>query len=616
MKKQLFTLLIALASLPLCAQEAATVSGQDFDALGYHPYDTTQNMIVSKRYANWSIIPHIGFNVFDGDFNRERKHPISLPSAGLDIEYDFTPVFAVGVEYMYSRYGTRGVVDKGEADTLLLGHMHKPSLYLSADLIGLFYPHDKRKIFSINAILGGGYGFYKTLISYTDKETKSTVGRSPDAPMTKYEGAAFFRFGANFEFNLNRTIALGLRAEYDYFLDDKIDGRGYAGAGGQSSKNNDGIADITLNLRIKLTGQEHSHVRNIGGIEPNIDIAKRLSEIEEIANNAALAAEEAKVANKEAKKANDAIAAAPAGEFPGRGRDTVIIYRDTVIYRDTIIIREVAPATGYAAAPQGAPAAAPSSSGNQGASSFSTNYYIYFDPGKATLNNEGLATIQQVADIMESNPSLYAVVTAYCDNTGSDDYNYELGDKRAGNVLEELAEEYQIPSSRLYSTGVGKIVGKRSTAAYGPNRRAVIRLVDEQTYRRMTSEWNQRREERKAKKEQKEQKEQKAAHVQTTKPAEPVADYVGPVVEPAVVSTYALRPGTTVVVGPKASLGTIAREQYGNTNCWVYIYLANNKIINPNVLRSGKTVHVPELTDEEKAISVKESKKLYNENKR
>jgi nucleoid-associated protein YgaU len=63
-------------------------------------------------------------------------------------------------------------------------------------------------------------------------------------------------------------------------------------------------------------------------------------------------------------------------------------------------------------------------------------------------------------------------------------------------------------------------------------------------------------------------------------------------------------------------LVSIAREQYGNGNCWVYIYLANNKIVNPNVLRSGKTVHVPELTDEEKAISASDSKRLFNENKR
>jgi len=596
MKKLLCTLLIVIASLPLYAQETPVVPEQDLNAQGYHPYDTTQNVVVSKQYANWSIIPHFGFNIFDGDFNRERKHPVSFPSAGLDIEYAFTPVFALGVEYMYSHYGTRGV--EGEADTLLLGNVHRPSLYLSADLVGLFYPHDKRKIFSLNAIIGGGYGFYKTDIMYSDRESKSgTKERKPES-MSKYEGTAYFRFGANFEFNINRTLAIGLRAEYDYFMDDKIDGRGYAGNGGQSSKNNDGIADITLNLRIKLTGHENSHVRNMGGIEPNIDIAKRLSEIEQIANDAAQAAQEAKVANKEAKKANDAIAAAPAGEFPGRGRDTVIIYRDTVIIREVAAQPQDAVA---APAPTQAPAAAPGS----------TNYYIYFRPGKADLEEESLAAIQQIADRLEDDPSLYAVVTAYCDNTGSDEYNYALGDKRANAVLEELTEEHQIAAGRLYSTGVGKIVGKRSKAAYAPNRRAVIRLVDEQTFRRLTSDLDNRRAQRNAKKEVK----PAGASAQPAK-AEPVADYVGPVVEPAVVSPYALRPGKPVALEAKSTLATIAREEYGNPHCWVYIYLANNKIVNPNYLHVGKTVHVPELTDEEKAISADECKKLYNANKR
>jgi len=609
MKKLLFTLLVLIASLPLLAQEAAPVSAEELNAPGYHPYDTTQNVVVSKRYANWSLIPHFGFNIFDGDFNRERKHPVSFPSAGLDFEYAFTPVFALGVEYMYSHYGTRGV--EGEADTLLLGNMHRPSLYLSADLIGLFYPHDKRKIFSLNAILGGGYGFYKTDIMYSDKESKSgTKSRTPES-MKKYEGTAFFRFGANFEFNLNRTLALGLRAEYDYFMTDQIDGRGYAGAGGQTSKNNDGIVDVTLNLRIKLTAQEHSHVRNMGGSEPNIDIAKRLSEIEQIANDAAAAAEEAKVANKEAKKANDAIAAAPAGELIGRPRDTVIIYRDTVIIREVPVLPSDAAAAG--AAPAAAPAYRPADA--PAAAAYAQNYYIYFQPAKADIDNDGLATIQQVADVLEANPSLYAVVTAYCDNTGSDDYNFALGDRRAGNVIDELSEEYGVPASRLYSTGVGKIVGKRSSAAYGPNRRAVIRLVDEPTFRRMTSDLDQRRNQRKAVPQVKPAETAAPSEAQPAK-AEPVADYVGPVVEPAVVSPYALRPGNTVTIGPNTSLVTIAREQYGNGNCWVYIYLANNKIVNPNVLRSGKTVHVPELTDEEKAISASDSKRLFNENKR
>lgn len=612
MKKLLCTLLIVIASLPFYAQEAAAISEQENSAQGYHPYDTTQNVVVSKQYANWSIIPHVGFNVFDGDFNKEMKHPVSFPSVGLGVEYDFTPVFALGVEYMFSHYGARGV--EGEADTLLLGNMHKPSAYFSMDLIGLFYPHDKRKIFCLNAIVGGGYGFYKTNIMYSDKESKSgTKSRTPES-MSKYEGSAFLRFGANFEFNLNRTLALGLRAEYDYFMVDKIDGRGYLGNGGQASKNNDGMLDVTLNLRIKLAGTAHSHVRNMGGDEPNLDIAKRLSEIEQIANDAAQAAEEAKVANKEARKANDAIAAAPAGEI-GRGRDTVIIYRDTVIIREVVAAPQAvaaAPAaeqTPAAAQPAFKPAAAPTA-----APAASTNYYIYFRPNKADLNDEGLAAIQQVADRLEADPSLYAVVTAYCDNTGSDEYNEALGDKRAQNVLEELTEEYQIASDRLYSTGAGKIIGKRSTAAYGPNRRAVIRLVDEQTFRSMKSDLDNRRAQRRAAKEAKQtdKNAQQAAPAQ----AEPVADYVGPVVEPAVVSPYALRAGKTVKVDSNATLGTIAREQYGNPNCWVYIYLANNKIINPNYLQSGKTVHVPELTDEEKAIDKAASKKLFNENKR
>ena len=571
--------MLLIAFLPVVAQEDTTA------VLGVHPFDSQQNIRVANSYAHWSILPHVGFNVFDGDFNGEMRHPIGWPSAGLGVEYTFTPVFGVGVEYMFSRYGVSGK-NPGvtNADTLLLGHTHNASAYLGLDLMGLFFPHSKSKLLSLNAMIGGGYGWYKTSVMYHDDydpakpatathmkgKTLTYINangvKGPDA-MDIYHGAPFLKFGLNIEFNINRLLAIGLRGAYHYYFTDEIDGRGYAGEAGLASKNNDGLLDVTLNLRIKFASKEHSHVRNIGGSEPDLQIAKRLEALE---------------------NASMQPVAAPS-------HDTVIIYHDTIIE-----IRDMR-----------APAPAPVVINRQESNSF---YYIYFRPGSAAIDNAGLTAIQQVADRMKTDPTLFAVVTGYCDNTGSDRYNFVLGDKRADNVIEELSEEHEIPIERLYAGGVGKLVGKRSKAAYGPNRRAVIQLVDEETFMVLSAELEQHRAQREAELQQPEPEVVEAEEVENRMviPAKPV---VVKKQKPAAVPQ--LEEGEEIVeVDENTTLSRLARKYYNNTHSWIYIFIANEDIINPNNLRLGSTIRIPELTEEQMTISKEDCKALYQTVKR
>ena len=71
------------------AAPASEKAQDEDDTLGAHPYDLEQNNKVAPEVSHWSLIGHIGFNAFDGDFTSEAKHPIGLPSAGLDVEYSF-----------------------------------------------------------------------------------------------------------------------------------------------------------------------------------------------------------------------------------------------------------------------------------------------------------------------------------------------------------------------------------------------------------------------------------------------------------------------------------------------------------------------------------------------
>ena len=567
--------MLCFSGLMMAQNAEATQESQKTEAdsiKGVHPYKVAENEKgIKPELAHWSIIPHLGFSSFDGDFSNEKSHSFAIPSAGLALEYNFTPVWSIGVEYMYDQYtvyGKQGTDPNGNpyqnADTLLNGHLHRAGVYLSMDLINLFFPRVQKKIFSLIPYVGAGGAWYKRSAYFSDDKTwgfdkngnevlfNPTHGRGQTAGYinadgvvgpdhdTKYNMEGYIQAGLDLDFNLNRTLALGLRANYTYFTRDYFDGRGYhVGEASYASKNNDGIFEITANLRFKLEAVSKSHVRNM----PSFDTFDKM-----------LAANEPKI-------------------IP---HDTIIYYR-----HDSIIVREVIK---QASRPE--------------------VYNVYFDNDKYNLRQDALVTIQQVAERMESAPDLYAVVIGYCDNTGKNDHNFELGDNRANNVVDELAQEYGIPASHLYGKGSGKLVGRRSKNAYGPNRRASIHLVDEETFELMKLELEGKSETR------------DPSYEPTYENSKPVhlPKYV-PLSESArklPINELATRSGETAKVEKGMSLTKLARQNYDNIYCWVYIYFANkDKISNPNAIPEGTELLIPELTEEELKITKEESLSLY-----
>ena len=553
MKKSILLVSLLCLSFGMMAQEE-----QSEKVKGAHPYKVEENETIAEQLSHWSLTPHFGFNYFDGDFHSEMKHAIWFPDAGLDIEYSFNPVWGLGLNYTFSRYGVTGKKGYDNADMLLEGYMHRAGFYVSMDFVNLFYPRAKKKIFSVNALLGGGYAWYKSTTMFHDDYYVDDLGNihnpthkrghtasyenadgevAPDY-MTDYSGELYLQAGLSVEWNLNRTLALGFRATYSYFVNDKIDGRGYNyNANGVASKNNDGIVDVSMYMRFKLVAVSKTHVRNISSLET----WKKPVEIQPC-------------------------------------HDTVIIKHDSIIVRETYSHTETQ-------------------------KELENIYYVYFANNKATIDDKGLITIQQVADRLEEDTTLYAVVTGFCDNTGSNKLNFALGDKRAANVIDELLEEHGIASERMYAQGLGKLVGRRSQAAYGPNRRAAIRLVDKDAFERMKANLEEKRAE----------KENEAAL--EPEPQYPPVKTV-PLTESArkeKVNKYTVRANTQVVTEKSTTLSKLARQYYNNTYCWVYIYAANkDKIANPNALTPGITLTIPELTQEEMNITKDEGLVIYN----
>ena len=542
---------------------------------GVHPYHVNKDGVYAETNSHWSLLPHVGFNLFDGDFSHESKSTFGFPSLGLGAEYTFTPYWSIGVDYTFDLYHVKGKPGANNADTLLHGYNHRLGLYVGLDLVNMVHQRAKRKPVMVQLLGGGGYGLYRNTAMYHDdakdpththgntlyyRNADNQIGR-PDY-MTKYSGSVYVMGGLNVEFNINRSLALGARATYSIYFSDYIDGRGYEENRSGSSLHNDGIADFTIALRYKIDAQKRNHMCNVAG--DGSYIAPHLNPV----------------------------------------HDTVIIERhDSIIVRETKVVYEAAPAAPAAQVASAAPVvqeAQPTHSTHHTASTRTETvapvqqqtYYIYFDNGGTALNNDGLITIQQVAERLEENDELYAVVIGYCDNTGSDKVNYVLADKRAAVVVDELLQEYGLPSDHLYGAGMGKLVGKRSTSAYSPNRRAAIKLVDKETFELLKAEMDDRTMLR-------------ADEVLKTMPLSETA-------RREKVNSFKDRKSEQVKVDKHTTLAKLARQYYNNTYAWVYIYLANrDKIAKPNELPSGEALNIPEITEEETKITKEECLALY-----
>lgn len=380
---------------------------------GAHPWKLSENENgVAPKFAHWTIALDGGFNSFDGDFGSEMKHPVWVPGAGLALEYSFTPVWTIGIGGYYDWYKVTGLGNDQHAAILLDGMMIRAQGYLAFDLMSACYPRAKRKIFGLDLIVGGGAGWFKNDTYYTDETRQHTADFEPQKDEKFHSPYPFVIAGANFYFNLGRVTSLGIKGTYSYFVKDLIDGRG---SSTPASKNNDGIFDVSLNLRFKLACRKKTHVKNISSYAA----FEKMNETE-------------------------------------RQKDTLVFSHVDTLY----MIQEGGTAT---AAVQ----------------TFREDdyYFIYFEHNKNSLDDNSLIAIQQLATRMKRDQSLCAEIVGYADNTGTDDHNENLGVARAQNIRDELVEEHHIDPSRItYSSG-GTIKGGRSAGAYTPNRRADVRLM-------------------------------------------------------------------------------------------------------------------------------------------
>lgn len=520
MRKCLLVLSAFLAvSVSMMARRDTTVT-VGTEKLGIHPYK--QYRPLSDGYAHWSLSFEGGFDLIDADFVQPRNTIIPKtrvrPTGGISVEYSFTPTWGLALSYMYGNYGLKY---KDWNDYTIMGHMHTGMIQLTFDFVDAWFKYRKTDIFSLYGIVGIGMGLYNSdFIAEDGGETKHPRADG------KYDMTGVIGVGLAAEFNITRELALGVKGMYNIYTVDRIDAR-------EKGTNNDCMEYLTANIRWKIAGKKRNHMRNFA----NDDILR--AQLAETAED-----------NREVKK------------------DTVvIIQKDTVVVSRTdtiaVIQREQR------------------QKNTNSMMVAKERTYVYFENDKSELSDQTLNIIQQLAVKLQEDTTLYAEVIGYCDNTGTDEHNSKLGQRRAEAVVNEFVNVYGISRDRFLPIGKGKINNVKS--AYSPNRRVEILLTTEEGL-------NQSREELEKQKANKSGhgNEANAQNVQPTTSANQESASVAEDNDEYLAYVISKKDKTT--------LSGLAKKYYKNVYCWPYIYEANMDVLkSPDLIPEGITLKIPRL---------------------
>jgi len=105
---------------------------------------------------------------------------------------------------------------------------------------------------------------------------------------------------------------------------------------------------------------------------------------------------------------------------------------------------------------------------------------IFFDTGKSDLRNESIAEIENIQELLKSNPLLRVQINGHTDNTGNAASNKVLSLKRASAVVDYLVAN-GVDASRLSAKGFGSdrpiVSNDDETGGREINRRTEIEII-------------------------------------------------------------------------------------------------------------------------------------------
>lgn len=101
---------------------------------------------------------------------------------------------------------------------------------------------------------------------------------------------------------------------------------------------------------------------------------------------------------------------------------------------------------------------------------------VYFETGKADLRPEARTLLKKAVEMLLSDPERKIEIAGHCDERGSDDYNMDLGWKRAYAVRDYLVRQ-GVAEGRLFPISYGRArpaVPGAGEEAWQKNRRGAL----------------------------------------------------------------------------------------------------------------------------------------------
>jgi len=105
---------------------------------------------------------------------------------------------------------------------------------------------------------------------------------------------------------------------------------------------------------------------------------------------------------------------------------------------------------------------------------------IFFDTDKSNLKPESEVELARVMDWLNQNPKLHVEISGHTDSEGSEDYNLELSNRRAGTVARYLIEQ-GVNAQRIQFKGYGEtqpIASNETEQGRAKNRRIEMKITN------------------------------------------------------------------------------------------------------------------------------------------
>ena len=106
---------------------------------------------------------------------------------------------------------------------------------------------------------------------------------------------------------------------------------------------------------------------------------------------------------------------------------------------------------------------------------------IYFDYDKYDIRPTDIPTLKKVASMLQKNPKLRVIIEGHCDERGTNEYNFALGQKRANSAKQYLII-LGVPASKIDIVSYGEekpLCTEQNELCWQKNRRAHFVFIEE-----------------------------------------------------------------------------------------------------------------------------------------